>query len=235
MEGIKMSSEIDVLAGITADAREKLVNFINSMPVGEQTQVVKALGAKGDVSTKNSTAKAEFQARIFMLPAEIQRGLLTGNLAIVDYDIYKAVVLNTATSYDKIFRDSDSRAVGTTNLNNRKLDSGIYMLVTHVELCYGVNATLADSAWTTDIVDVVANGELTIKQGGRVILPDNFSIANFANKQNANERKGLYRLANPKWLYPQEEITASYFGTATASAANANIRLRLIGAACLAA
>jgi hypothetical protein len=200
--------------------------------VARTRKAYKAL-SKRPPATKDLTAKAEFEKRIGHLPKEIQKALARGKLQIVDGDIYSMKsVANKQTIL--LLESSDDKKVGISNLNSAKLDSNKWFLVTSIELLYCADASGTDddhlqvANYHDDLPPQIKNGEFQLEQDSDVLIPE-ISCEVFVNEGQTNIKKGLYKLANPKFLKPLKEISPE-IRLAGVGANNAALKFRLIGA-----
>ncbi|MCK5023543.1 MAG: hypothetical protein KAS04_05195 [Candidatus Aenigmarchaeota archaeon] len=189
--------------------------------------------SKRPPATKNLTAKAEFEKRIGHLPREIQKALARGKLQIVDSDIYSVKSISNKQTVS-LLESSDDKKVGICNLNSAKLDSNKWFLVTAIELLYCADASGTDdnhlqaADYNDDLPAQIKNGEFQLEQDSDVLIPE-ISGEIFVNEGQTNVKKGLYILANPKFMKPLKEISPEIH-LAGVGANNAAVKFRLIGA-----
>lgn len=173
---------------------------------------------------KLATAKQEFEARMSLLPEEIQTALKGQNLKLVDTVFYSAKLIDTTTK--DLMESKDSREVGVTNINKAQLDANNYTCITGVQLLVSEeSAAVTDEKASAKAANFVAideitaaahkafvNGEIEIKNGDKILVP-RMSLhaftgaASFAN----NGKKGFYRLENPKMIVPLTNITPTIY------------------------
>jgi hypothetical protein len=152
-------------------------------------------------------------------------------------------------------QSSDTQLEGITNLNNRKLEAGQYMLLTGIRLLAASNrleildragddaglvlqqATSenythhAASAHFSELSNhsCLANSELDIVVAGKTLFPRN-SCQLFRRHNLENNAYGYYRLACPKLIVPQAEIIPTLrMNAATAGLADYLVRIELCG------
>ena len=133
----------------------------------------------------------------------------------------------------EMLANADDKTIGLTNLNSRKLDADKYFLVTGIQLLYAVaGGTTSDDIkaadYKTDLPAVIKNGEFTMELGTEVLVPE-ISVENFNEGGSTIVPKGFYKLENPKWLKPLQEIKPE-FKFAGVAALNSALKFRLIGA-----
>jgi hypothetical protein len=145
-----------------------------------------------------------------LLP-EVKAAIANGTLTLVDAVIYSARALNADTSIE-LMQSSDTQREGVTNVNNRKLESGQYMLLKGIRLQTAAiagsdaidAAKIAAADYDAKINTQVANGELDIIVAGKTLFPRN-SCQIFSTGSNSPLR-GYYPLDCPKIIVPQAEI-----------------------------
>lgn len=168
--------------------------------------------------TKISTSKLDMMEYIGSLPNDIQAGLQSGSLKLVDSIIYSSKFLGGSTTKE-LMLSSDNQKEGVTNLNNRKLEALQYFVLSGIRL---LSANVAEEAAdgvqaVEDVTDInavaglefgeinkhVANGELEILVSGKTAYPRN---SNQVFVGNFDVMPGYYELANPRLIAPQSEI-----------------------------
>ena len=137
-------------------------------------------------------------------------------------------------------QSSDTQLENVTNLNNRKLEAGQYMLLTGIrllaasvsgEISPSQTAGYAATAYFNDVgnFSFLANSELDIVVAGKTLFPRN-SCQMFRRYANDNNGFGYYRLACPKLIVPQAEIIPTLrMNAAAAGQADYLVRLELCG------
>ncbi len=169
----------------------------------------------------------------------------------VDAIIYAAKSVSEKTSFDDLFKSDDKISVGITSLSEGKPSAGEYFLATEIMLQYAVASGTSDSDVAKAdfglIHPFIRNGEIKIVQNNREILPaqscEIFQVAdhyqavgdsNAAAGTPVNNvmmgvgHVGHYKLANPKWIYPDRKIDVS-LKFAAQLPANAAVRILFIG------
>ncbi len=114
---------------------------------------------------------------------------------------------------------------------------------------------VVDHAYVAAKVDGIApsallNGNFKLEQGSRILIPE-LPCSIFSNPGNGytaigdtnvaagtaitytmvSPNAGLYRLSNPKFIYPQEKLDLSLKFAAALASANACVKVTVIGAA----
>ena len=171
----------------------------------------------------------KFMENTALLPQEIQDAIKNKVLTLVDSVVYSAKPLKASTTVE-LMTPSDTQKVGTTNVNNRKLEAGQFMLVSGVRLA---TATVAQDATDEQIAAadfsgalnaVVANGELDIIVAGKTILPRN-SNRRFVTG-TAVALNNYFALDCPKLVVPQAEIVPTlYLSQSTGGTVAARLEL----------
>lgn len=164
--------------------------------------------------TTISTAKQEFEARAKYIEQNLYNALQKGTVQSVDFDIYATRALQSDTTIE-LMQSSDSKKVGITNVNDRKLEANTYALVT------GIQILMAEVKGTSDtelmdgdygVIDaLMANGEIELKNGDKILIPRS-SMSRFRTTQSAdNGLVGYVKLECPKFLLPLTDITPTLY------------------------
>lgn len=132
------------------------------------------------IGSKLASAKAIFVSLLAQVEATVVEAIKSGAIQVVDYALYCVRALAADTSVE-LYQASDSKEVGITNINDRKLDVNNYLLITGVQLLEAVHTgSSAIEVFTKDLMKkadygqisaLIANGELEIKMNDKVILP----------------------------------------------------------------
>lgn len=130
------------------------------------------------VGSKLATAKAVFASMMTQVENTVAEAIRSGAMQVVDYAMYAVRELKADTSIE-LLQSSDSKEVGITNLNDRKLDINNFVLITGIQLLEASFSKAYTAVTKEDlktaaygqISNVVANGELDIKMNDRVLLP----------------------------------------------------------------
>ena len=83
--------------------------------------------------TTLSTAKQEFEARAKYIEQNLYNALQKGTVQSVDFDIYATRALQQDTTIE-LMQSADSKKVGITNINDRKLEANTYAFVTGIQI-----------------------------------------------------------------------------------------------------
>jgi hypothetical protein len=180
--------------------------------------------------TTIATAKQEFEARSKYIEQNLYTALQNGTVQSVDFDIYATRHLESDTTIE-LMQSSDSKKVGITNINDRKLEANTYAFITGIQILEATvtaNTEAALSAADYGVIDaIVANGELEIKNGDKILIPRT-SMSRFRTTgQGANGLNGYVQLECPKFLLPLTDITPTLY--LPKSVENKAIRLVLHG------
>lgn len=160
--------------------------------------------------TKDLTSKGQFELRRQQLPEEVQKALKDARMQTVDSAIYTIKTIAEKSDID-LMEASDDKKAGRTNLNRAQLDSGKYFLLTDIvlEYAHGANADDNDPAGFSfgqfALPAPILNGTFEMTLGTKVIVPE-ISCAVF-DDSDSTKRKFQYKLANPKWIKPNLDIT----------------------------
>ncbi len=164
--------------------------------------------------TSIATAKQEMEARLSAIEPNLANAVRSGAVHTVDFEMYTNRHLKSDTTID-LMQSSDTKKVGITNVNNRKLEANTYALVTGIQLLSTNVQELADS---DDAVSTAAygqisqpeiiNGEFELKSGDKVLVPRT-SCQAFVNPNS--DRPGYVKLQCPKLLPPLTDITPTLY------------------------
>ncbi len=180
---------------------------------------------------KNS--REEFLKRLGQLDPDLASKIKNGEFQICDYVIFNTKCASGLNSFEP-FEAADAKTKGLRNINARKLEKDSPFLMLGIRITYGIGEGKDDEhgkvvAFGVDeLPPVIANGEMSMSLGTKVVMPEKFPLAAFV-RAGADTPKGLYLLDSPKFLKPQEEIKIKY-DFAGPAAENAWIRTELIGA-----
>lgn len=167
------------------------------------------------VGSKLATGKAEFEARLAAIDTNLAAAIKAGSVHTVDSALYAVRHLESDTTVE-LMQAADAKKVGITNVNKRQLEANTYMLVTGIQLLEGTadktdEATLQDVKWSM-INDGIANGELEIKNGDKIIFPRNSCEMFRTNAEgNTNGLAGYVALDCPKFLAPLTDVVPTLY------------------------
>lgn len=196
---------------VTENEIDSIIEGIGALPkaspvrkaaVAKITQKVNSKGG-GMVATKNLSAKAEFESRMYMLPPDVVAMLKSQQLQLVDKMIYCNKSIDTA-AYAELMVNSDVGVPGVTNINNRKLEPNEFFLLTGVTLLSGTGLDAKAVAYG-EVAAVIKNGDFQLRVGEKIVIPRT-SCHMFDTAAQTNTQKGYYKLENPKLIAPQTEI-----------------------------
>lgn len=180
--------------------------------------------------TTLSTAKQEFEARAKYIEQNLYNALQKGTVQSVDFDIYATRALQQDTTIE-LMQSADSKKVGITNINDRKLEANTYAFVTGIQILMAevgenTEASLAKANYG-QIDELMANGELELKNGDKILIPRS-SMSRFRTTTTpANGLIGYVKLECPKFLLPLTDITPTLYLPA-AYPQNKNIAVRIV-------
>ncbi len=198
------NSEYNLLGAMSED------DFLQALELGGPNDKKKLFRKMQNQSRTMATAtssrsRAEFEKRITMLPKEIQQGLGTQSLQAVDtaYYVVKSV---SGSKVIKMFKDDDTKTVGTSNISSGKLEKGNHFLLYGIQLLGGVGEnTDSPGSVNFDVVpDYIRDGEFEFKANGTVLIPN--SSCEVFQTTGKDTFKGLWVLDNPKIIRDQQSI-----------------------------
>lgn len=200
------TSDYELLGAISD---EELLGALERAPLAERKQFIRRVKTQSQkvvaASAAPANSRGEFEKRMPMLPKEIQQGLASKNLQVVDAAYY--VTKNISSSkIAKMLKDDDNKVVGQSNISSAKLEKGNLMLLSGIILLAGV----AEAGKT--IVDVnfdllpgyIRNGEFEFKANGTTLIPS--TSCEVFNSADMHIRRGLFRLDNPKMINDQQAM-----------------------------
>lgn len=165
---------------------------------------------------KIAAAKEEFAARIGQVSTEMQSALKNKVVQLVDYSMYAARYIGTNTTIE-LMQSADKKKVGVTNVNSRKLEANEYALFTGMQL---LQSSAAKTRGTTDeavaaadygkIDQTIANGEIELKQGDRILMPRS-SCEAFRTSQYTDKLVGYVAFDSPKMVTPLSDIIPTLY------------------------
>lgn len=179
---------------------------------------------------KLAGAKEEFVAKMGLVDKTMQQALLAQKVQIVDFSMYSARDIEANTTIE-LMQASDTKRVGVTNVNNRKLGANEYALFVGMQLMSATATVSSGVATDAQIASAdygfiganIANGEIEIKQGDRILVPRS-SCEVFRNGANAvndtTNHYGFQRTAglagyvafdSPKMMSPLTDIIPTLY------------------------
>lgn len=176
---------------------------------------------------------------------------VTRSEQVVDATLYAAKTVGAVASFSDLFKRDDAILTGKTNVSQAKVDANTAFLCTAIAIQYSVAAGATDDnvrqATYGLLHNNMRNGELTVKAGNRPIVEQlsgevfySFDAATAIGDTNAAAGTavtytmvqpgiGVYELENPKWIYPNDILSAD-FKFAGNLDANGAVKIILIGA-----
>lgn len=221
-------SNVDELGFIDPTNAELLLGAIGAMgAVQKRAAISKLTQTRISAGGTNLSSRDEAMLRLGALPADIRKGLADKRLQLVDTVFYVVKTPGAATT-QKMLTNADTKSVGISNIANGKLDKDQHMLLTHIRLTSGAAlAGAAAAAFGTAELGIL-NGQVEFKCGSKYILPNEIGNHIFNTTGLTMVTPGTYRLNNPKWLEPQQQMEFN-LAFSQALAANTHVRLELIG------
>ena len=177
----------------------------------------------GPLSNKSATGKALFERMLPKLPAEIQKAVREGQLQIVD-EIYYVRRSIAGLSDKELMEAADTKTVGITNVNNRKLEANKWALLCGIQLMSGKGSSVENTGY--GIADKrILNGEFELEVGSTVIVP-NLSATVFGTGNRTDILAGYWSEFDPQFIVPNTEIKPRLKLSAPAEA-DTNVHLAL--------
>jgi hypothetical protein len=196
-------SEYNLLGAMS---EEEFLAALETAPQGEKRRMFRRMQQQSkSLAGSGKGSRGEFEKRLGLLPADIQKGLANQSLQAVDAAYY-VVKATSGSKVAKMFKDDDNKVVGQSNISSGKLEKGNFFLLYGIQLLGG----LSDPGETPGSVnfglvpDYVRNGEFEFKANGTVLIP-NTSCEVF-NTQGKDTFQGLFVLDNPKIVRDQQGI-----------------------------
>ncbi len=230
-EANSLLTSVEDLGFLSPEKTEMLLGAISSMPpMQKRAALSKLTQTRISAGGVNLSSRDEAMMRIGMLPEGIRNGLAEKRLQLADTVFYICKTPGSSTQI-KMITNADTKSVGISNLPNGKLDKDNYLLLTHVRLVSGVSAYgPVDTDFGSIAEKAILNGQVEFKVGTKYLLPNETasSIFDTENVAASVPIMGVFRLANPKWIEPQQQIEFN-LSLSQACVGNAQIRLELIG------
>lgn len=221
---------VEDLGFLSPEKTEMLLGAIAAMaPIQKRAAISKLTQTRVSAGGSNLSSRDEAMMRLGMLPEAIRQGLANKRLQLADTIFYTTKSIG-ALQQIKMITNADVKSVGISNFANGKLDKDNYLLLTHVSLTAGISAVgPLDASYGIPGKEIL-NGQVEFKSGTKYLLPNECGNKIFDTTGQSEVKLGTYRLANPKWLEPQQQIE---FNLALSQAApvNTHIRVELIGSA----
>jgi hypothetical protein len=213
------------IAGINLVSDEELLGLDGK--ARDMVKRVKVLAAAHNAKA-DTGARAEFNARLHLLPKEIQEGLRRQRLQIVDYQFYSIKTLTSGNKSLKVFEGTDLKQPGIRNIQSAKLEKDVWFLLSAIQVRY--DPTGGPNTYETNPARNFLDGEFVLSAGGKIVVPKNMSLSVFGQNNLTTQPHGFFKLRNPKLIEPQVDIVmdidlAAAFGT------DVDIRVDFIGAA----
>ena len=230
---LKVINDSEALAGIgyaDIEKQETLLGKIMQLPKAQKAQALRKVLTAGipQGGSANLTSRDKAIARIGGLPADVQKALANKSAQLVDAIFYVRKAAG-GVSQIKMFKQDDDISTADGNIGKAKLEKDAWLLVTHVGLLEGVNATLGATAFA-NISAAVANGTFELKSNTKYLMPKDNSLRVFDSTNRNDVNRGMVELDSPKWLEPQTIITMDMVFPA-ALPANTNLEFVLKGQA----
>ncbi len=227
-EANALLTSVEDLGFLSPEKTEMLLGAIAKMPpMQKRAAVSKLTQTRVSAGGANLSSRDEAMMRLGMLPEAIRKGLDEKRLQLADTVFYICKTPGTSTTI-KMITNADTKSVGTSNMANGKLDKDNYLLLTHVRLLSAVAAGgIVDAAFGV-AEKAILNGQVEFKIGSKYLLPNECGNRIFDTTNLTTVAPGTFRLANPKWLEPQQQIEFN-IALSQAAAVNTQIRIELVG------
>lgn len=162
--------------------------------------------------SKSMTGKAKFEKRISQIESDdIRKGLANGTYTIADFEVY--AIKKADSDNVEMFKASDDRDSGVTNINKGQLNNREAMLVTHVifqeGICASPTGNEREDGKTVDFKLITlntANGDFNFKNGQK-IFNERSSMDVFKRTASDGLRIGEVELEVPKMIQEAKDIT----------------------------
>ena len=164
----------------------------------------------------------------------------TGRLRFRDFVLYRALLIDGASSIVKIWDNNVAKAIGVSNVKDAKLDKDTTICIDTILLEYansgGAGTDPAAIAGYDSVVTSwpapLVNGELTILQDGNPLLEDHpcFTCGSPADSMFAKGAADGYKLKTPFILEGDKEFEVRLNFAGTVSPANTDfLKISLFG------
>lgn len=162
--------------------------------------------------SKDMTGKAKFEKRISQIESDdIRKGLANGTYTIADFEVY--AIKKADSDNVEMFKASDDRDAGVTNINKGQLNNREAMLVTHVifqeGICPSPSGNEREDGKLVDfktITSNTSNGDFNFKNGQK-IFNERSSLNIFKRDSSHGLRDGEIELEVPKMIQEAKDIT----------------------------
>lgn len=229
-EANSLLMSVEDLGFLSPEKTEMLLGAIAAMePIKKRAAISKLTQTRVSAGGANLSSRDEAMMRLGMLPENIRQGLAQKRLQLADTNFYVVKAAGALTTI-KMITNADTKSIGISNLANGKLDKDNYLLLTHVRLTAGISVIGALDAAYGVVGKEVVNGQVEFKNGTKYLLPNECGTKIFDTTGRTDVTVGTYRLANPKWLEPQQQLEFN-LSLSQAAPANTFLRVELIGSA----
>jgi len=236
---------LNALNGLTYTQKTQLVSLLDSFGTSENAVITNALatGSQPADNSNSATSRSNYIARLDQIDPAVATKIKTGEYQLCDSEIYSVVALgDTATAIADLFPQDQAKSTSLRNIANQKLPVEQWFLLQAIEILYGIDAAHAGVIGTfgyEPIPAIVFNGEVELSQNGRKLISRQslagwftgvaaYGVAVGPLGSTFNGR-AIYKLDNPKFIRPQEELKGKIEWAHTVGAANSYLKIRLIG------
>ncbi len=183
------------------------------------------------VGTKFSSGKAEFEARIGAIEKNLASAVISGSVHTVDYLPYAVRHLAADTTVE-LMQSSDAKNVGITNVNKRQLEANTYALCTGIQLLEAkfeksapAEAEIKSASFGV-ISSEIANGELEVKNGDKILYPR--SSCEVFRTTDSESLQGYHALECPKFFIPLTDIVPTLYVPASTQGENKSKAIKIV-------
>lgn len=197
--GSVADSEVNLLGAMND---QEFLAAVESAPPADKVKLFRRM--KG-ANSSSSGSRREFEKRIALLPADVQKGLANQSLQITDTFLYVVKSLDGSKNI-KMFRDDDNKVTGFSNISSAKLEKGNFFLLHSLRIMYGVSDAGVTDPFGVNfdlLPDFIRNGEFEFKANASTIVPVT-SCEAFNTKGSNRVVQNTFLLDNPKMLRDQQ-------------------------------
>src|ERR1035437_5174178 len=198
LDGIEQYNNAGALLGLDGADGEELLGALRRMNPVKRQQTINKL-ATPPAQSKGS--RAEMEKHFTELASHIKNTLAKGELRLADTIIYSIKAVNSKTI--KLFETQDVKDVGLPNISNAKLPKNQALLVSGIILLASIPAdATTDKILGSKFIQLedfpaIANGEFSLKENKKVIMPKTSSSA-YKTQNMHSLPLGYFKLASPR-------------------------------------
>lgn len=144
--------------------------------------------------------RRQFIERLKSMPKDVQEGLLSGRMQLVDQTFFKTEPF-TGSSTD-VFQEDDDIQVGVGNVAKSRLEKNRPFVLSAIQLLYSTHASDAVANFASEeYPEALKRGEVTFRYNSKDVLEKLPIIGSFdpgLDGYASDNPYGLYLLKNPK-------------------------------------